>query len=134
LVRTPVFKPFHDNIYHVVNLSGTERPAGINAMPFLQATAAAYSRGMLYSFSFKPSLNFERNFDLLQRAIQPSSGQVAYYAAGPAGVGTTGAAIYLIRNWRELQKKYGDDRPFLVLLRFRSPDPAQYEVVVEKGQ
>lgn len=74
------------------------------------------------------------NIGLLQRAIHPSSGQVAYYAAGPACVGTTGAAIYLIRNWRDLQKRYGDDKPFLILLRFRSPDPAQYEVVVEKGQ
>lgn len=76
----------------------------------------------------------DANIGFLQRAIHPSSGQVAYYAAGPACVGTTGAAIYLIRNWRELQKRYGDDKPFLILLRFRSPDPAQYEVVVEKRQ
>jgi hypothetical protein len=70
----------------------------------------------------------------LVRARNNSTGQIAYYAAGPASVGTSGAAIYLIKNWRNLQKKYGNDNPFVVLLRFRTDDPKQFEVVVEKGQ
>jgi hypothetical protein len=70
----------------------------------------------------------------LTRARHQSSGQIAYYAAGPASVGTSGAAIYLIKNWKKLQKKYGNNDPFVVLLRFRSSDPTRYEVVVEKGQ
>jgi len=70
----------------------------------------------------------------LVRARNNSSGQIAYYAAGPASVGTSGAAIYLIKNWRNLQKRYGNDNPFVVLLRFRSNDPKQFEVVLEKGQ
>ena len=68
------------------------------------------------------------------RARNISTGKIAYYAAGPASVGTSGAAIYLIKNWRNLQKKYGNDDPFVVLLRFRSDDPRQFEVIVEKGQ
>ncbi|MBU0714197.1 MAG: hypothetical protein KJ964_02430 [Verrucomicrobia bacterium] len=76
----------------------------------------------------------DASIGFLVRSCHPSSGQVSYYAAGPASVGTAGAAIYLIKNWRHLQKKFGNDVPFVVLLRFRSQDPRQYEVVAEKGQ
>jgi hypothetical protein len=69
----------------------------------------------------------------LVRARNQSSGQIAYYAAGPASVGTSGAASYLIRNWKALRKKYGDDNPFVVLLRFGSNDSNKFEIVAEKG-
>lgn len=70
----------------------------------------------------------------LVRARNNSTGQIAYYAAGPASIGTTGTAIYLIKNWRNLQKRFGNDTPFVVLLRFMSDDPRQVEVVAEKAQ
>lgn len=70
----------------------------------------------------------------LVRAQNNSTGQIAYYAAGPANIGTTGAAIFLIKNWRNLQKKFGNDTPFVILLRFMSDDPRQVEVVAEKAQ
>lgn len=74
----------------------------------------------------------DSSIGFIVRARRPSSGQVAYYTAGPASIGTIGAAIYLIKNWRHLQKKYGNDNPFVVLLRFRPEDPRQSEVVAEK--
>lgn len=116
--------------------------------PFLALGSPAYNAASLRIESdYNPLARFESDgikvqnletmrdplLGFLVRAKNNSTAQIAYYAAGPACVGTSGAAIYLIKNWRNLQKKYGNDEPFVVLLRFRTNDPKQFEVVVEKG-
>lgn len=40
----------------------------------------------------------------LQRVVHPSTGQVAFYAAGPTAPGTSAAAQTLIRDWKQLRK------------------------------
>jgi hypothetical protein len=63
----------------------------------------------------------------VQRVTSQATGQVVFYVAGPAAEGTTAAVNYLLRNWRQLAKRYGSDRSFCVLLRLISTD--QYTVI-----
>lgn len=44
------------------------------------------------------------NAGVLQRVVHPSTGQVAFYAAGPTAPGTSAAAQALIRDWKQLRK------------------------------
>ena len=41
---------------------------------------------------------------VLQSVVHPSSGQVAFYLAGPTAAGTSAAAQALIRDWKRLRK------------------------------
>ena len=79
---------------------------------------------------------------MLIRARHPSTGQVAYYAAGPSELATIRAASYLIDNWRALAREYPRSMPFCVVLeadptpggtftvvyRTPSPRPTQWQV------
>jgi len=68
----------------------------------------------------------------VQRAVDQATGQVAFYVAGPASIGTTGAAYYLASQWKGLSKRYPGSRPFCVMLRITSDDGRQHEVLFER--
>lgn len=70
---------------------------------------------------------------MLLRAVHPTTGQVAFYAAGPSELATVEAAKYLLDNWMTLRKDYGPARPFCVVVEaspnggstviYRTPTP-----------
>lgn len=68
-------------------------------------------------------------YALVARCYHPVRKQWAFYVAGSTRVGTTGAFSYLIRQWRDLQKVFGDRSPFSVTLRIIDRDPSRCEVV-----
>jgi hypothetical protein len=63
----------------------------------------------------------------VQRVTSQTTGQVVFYVAGPAAEGTTAAVNYLLRNWRQLAKRYRSGRSFCVVLRLTGAE--QYTVV-----
>jgi hypothetical protein len=68
----------------------------------------------------------------VQRAVDQATCQVAFYVAGPASLGTTGAAYYLVSEWKRLSKRFPGSQPFCVMLRITSDDAKQYEVLFER--
>jgi len=54
---------------------------------------------------------------MLVRACHPTTGQVAYYAAGPSELATVTAANYLVENWRKLARHYPRSMPFCLVLQ-----------------
>jgi len=54
----------------------------------------------------------------IQRIVDNQRGRSTFYAAGLSEKGTVGAATFLTRNWKHLNKKYSSDKSFLIMLRF----------------
>jgi hypothetical protein len=63
----------------------------------------------------------------VQRLVNTSTGQVAFYVGGPSAAGTTAATNYLLREWKTLAKR-PLDRPFYVIVNARV-EGEQYDVV-----
>jgi hypothetical protein len=68
----------------------------------------------------------------VQRAVDQTTGQVGFYVAGPSARGTTGAAFYLVKHWKQLARRYPGQKPFCVMLRIGSQDARQCEVLFER--
>jgi len=68
----------------------------------------------------------------VQRAVDQTTGQVAFYVAGPSTQGTTGAARYLASEWKQLDRRYPLQRPFCIMLRISSQDGRHHEVLFER--
>ena len=64
---------------------------------------------------------------LVQRVTNHTTGQTAFYLAGPSTPGTIAAATYLLREWRQLAKRHRA-RPFHEIVRASSVDGDQYVV------
>ena len=69
----------------------------------------------------------------VQKAVNQTTNQHVYYVAGMSSLGTNGAAFFLANNWHYLNKKYGANRPFCVVIRVRSDDGYKHEILFEKG-
>jgi len=65
-----------------------------------------------------------------QRVVDQTTGQVAFYLAGPSVAGTTAAAKYLLRDWRRLAKQHPSGQ-FYEVLRATSND-GDYVVVSDQ--
>jgi hypothetical protein len=68
-------------------------------------------------------------YALLAKCYHTGRKQWAFYAAGSDGIGTTSAFSYLMRNWLELRKNFGDQKPFSITIRIIDGDPSRCEVV-----
>jgi hypothetical protein len=55
----------------------------------------------------------------VQRLVNATTGQVAFYVAGPTAEGTTAATKYLLREWKHLAKRYPGGS-FYVIVRARA--------------
>jgi hypothetical protein len=53
---------------------------------------------------------------MLLRAVHPTTGQVAFYAAGPSEAATVEAARYLLQNWATLRRDYGSRDSFCIVI------------------
>jgi hypothetical protein len=62
----------------------------------------------------------------VQRLVNTSTGQVAFYVGGPSAAGTTAATNYLLREWKTLAKR-PLDRPSYVIVKAKAGG-AQYDV------
>lgn len=69
----------------------------------------------------------------VQRAKNNSSGTIAFYAAGMSSIGTMGASHFLTSKWQDLQDKYGNDKPFCIILKISPEDHTQYRIICEKS-
>jgi hypothetical protein len=74
----------------------------------------------------------DSNCSFVQKAVDQATGQVAFYVAGPSSIGTTGAAFFLVTQWKQLDKCYPSHKPFCVMLRVTSQDARQHEVLFER--
>jgi hypothetical protein len=70
---------------------------------------------------------------LVQRVTDQATGQRAFWVAGISSLSTTGGALFLAKKWKYLANRYGDGRPFCVLVRIVSPDGHKYEILSERG-
>ena len=71
----------------------------------------------------------------IQRLVltNDSSTRSVFYIAGLSEHGTIGAANYLIDNWRQLRKKYGDNTSFYIVIRFPTANFDNYSIVSERA-
>jgi hypothetical protein len=67
-----------------------------------------------------------------ERIIDHEQKRIVFYVAGISELSTVGAANYLISEWEKLQRKYGDDRDFLIMLKVDSADSKRWNVTFEK--
>ncbi|HEY6367845.1 MAG TPA: hypothetical protein VI585_23960, partial [Candidatus Binatia bacterium] len=74
----------------------------------------------------------DSNCGFVQKAVDQTTGQVAFYVAGPSSIGTTGAAFFLVTKWKQLDKRYPSHKPFCVMLRVTSQDARQHEILFER--
>lgn len=54
----------------------------------------------------------------IQRIVKDT--RSLFYIAGLSERGTVGAATYLSKNWKKLNKKYAQNKSFIIMLRFPS--------------
>ena len=81
-----------------------------------------------------PPLNDTLN-GFIQRLVITNDGSTRsiFYVAGLSEHGTIGAANYLIDNWKQLRKKYGDNTSFNVVIRFPITNFDNYTIVSERA-
>ncbi|MFN6225735.1 MAG: hypothetical protein ACK4ZC_03295 [Bacteroidota bacterium] len=81
-----------------------------------------------------PPLNDTLN-GFIQRLVITNDGSTRsiFYVAGLSEHGTIGAANYLIDNWKELRKKYGDNTSFNIVVRFPTANFDNYTIVSERA-
>jgi hypothetical protein len=56
----------------------------------------------------------------IQKIVDTKNKRFFFYIAGLSEYATAGSAYYLVDNWKDLQKMYGNDSPFCVLVKVSS--------------
>lgn len=80
-----------------------------------------------------PNITDEAN-GFIQRLVISNDNQQRslFYVAGLSELGTTGAANYLVNNWKTLRKKYRDNESFVIVLRFSTSNINNYTIDLER--
>lgn len=68
----------------------------------------------------------------VERIIDRDNGRAIFYAAGLSELATIGATHFLVQQWEQLRWRYGNDRPFTVMLRFDPADYRRWSIVFER--
>lgn len=68
----------------------------------------------------------------VQRIVDIQKGRSTFYVAGLSEKGTVGAATFLSKNWKMLNKKYSNDKSFIVMLRFSTDSFDNWTIDFEK--
>lgn len=71
-------------------------------------------------------------YGFIERVFEPENDRMLFYIAGLSEYSTKGAAFFLSSEWKNLYRKYGADKPFIVMIRVDDSDPAKWSVVLEK--
>lgn len=74
----------------------------------------------------------ESTYGFVERIVDHKQERFVFYVAGISELSTVGAGNYLITEWGELQRKYGNDKSFLVMLNFDSTDHRRWNILFEK--
>jgi hypothetical protein len=56
-------------------------------------------------------------YGFVERIVETEKDRSLYYVAGTTEPGTRGAADYLVTQWEKLQKRYGNEKDFVVVLK-----------------
>ena len=82
-----------------------------------------------------PGLLADPALGFLERVVerQDAGTRFAFYVGGISEVATAGAAHFLAARWRQLERKYHGNAPFLVVLRIESDDYRRWSIVFERS-
>jgi hypothetical protein len=68
----------------------------------------------------------------VQKTIDNKNKRTFFYIAGLSENSTAGSAYFLVKNWEKLSDKYGNDNPFLILLKIDNSNNQLSEIVFER--
>lgn len=71
-------------------------------------------------------------YGFVERVADEAQSRVVFYVAGLSEHATTGSAQFLSSRWSVLRRKYGNERPFLVMLQFDPEDTTRWSIVFER--
>lgn len=74
----------------------------------------------------------DSSYGFVQRGFERDTARNLFYVAGLSEEATVASARYLQSQWRSLHKKYSENIPFLVMLRFEPPDFQRWSIVFER--
>lgn len=69
----------------------------------------------------------------VQRVIDQTTGQTAFYVAGMSILATTGTAYFFVNRWKYLAKRFPNNKPFCIMLRITSNDARKHDILYELG-
>lgn len=72
----------------------------------------------------------DTSFGFIQKLIDNK--RCIFYLAGLSENATAGCVYYLHRNWHLLRKKYGNETPFLILIKVSTKNNKESQVILEK--
>lgn len=121
----------------------TESNSRYGAMP--SGTASAYDPHPFPTFN-PQAMDIQEESEIIVRDVKnftdttygfvqrttDTRGRAMFYVAGLSWLGTVGAAHYLLTQWQFLQKKYGNEKPFFIMLKFDSKDYRNWTFSFEK--
>lgn len=66
------------------------------------------------------------NYGFVERIIDHENKRTIFYVAGISELSTVGAAHFLKTQWEKLQQEFGNDKNFLIMLKFESSDYSKW--------
>jgi len=73
----------------------------------------------------------DSTYGFVERIIDHENKRSVFYVAGISELSTVGAANFLITEWGKLQQKFGNDKNFLVMLKFEPNDYRRWAKIFE---
>jgi hypothetical protein len=73
----------------------------------------------------------ESTYGFVERIIDHENKRSVFYVAGISELSTVGAANFLMAEWGKLQQKFGNDKNFLVMIRFEPNDYHRWTKIFE---
>jgi hypothetical protein len=74
----------------------------------------------------------DTNYGIIERILDSKSERVLYYVAGLSEFSTKGAGYYLATQWKEMNKKFKSNQPFLIILSIVPSDYTKCSIIAEK--
>lgn len=74
----------------------------------------------------------DSTYGFVERFFDHANKRSIFYTAGISELATAGAAHYIISEWEKLERKFGAESEFLVVLRFDPLDYRRWSIVFEK--
>ncbi len=80
-----------------------------------------------------PNLDLsDGTYGFVERIVDHASNRSVFYVAGISELSTVGAAYYLMSEWANLHREYGDARSFLIVLQFNPNDYNRWNIAFKK--
>jgi hypothetical protein len=72
------------------------------------------------------------NYGFVERVFDKVNNRTCFYIAGLFEESTIRASQYLIAQWKNLQKRHGHDKPFVIVLKFDTMNKNNWTLVLER--